>query len=108
MGRKKIDFSKLKGGEIVSINGRLIFIYKGIDRERIYGSTDDAIIYYAYTNLNNGLTRVGCGIGVGYPGLKLMNYYHATKKEQKLLFDRLKELGYVWDPETMSYFNTMF
>ena len=102
MGRKKVIFGALRGGEIVSINGVLVFIYKGIDRERTFGSTDDAIIYYAYTNIKCGITKVGCGIGVGYPGLDLFKYYYATKKEQKLLFDRLNAMGYAWNPETMS------
>lgn len=73
-------------------NGEQIFIFKGIN-SRDY--VDDCIEYYCrickgvfYENKN------------GYMGTASSPLYPATKEQRDILFKKMKEAGYEWNPET--------
>lgn len=88
-----VDPAEVADGDIL-YGCECIFIYKGVDRDRKYGGTADAIVYHACTSLIDGHVGIGPKIGVGnFDGVRPRKAY---TDERDLLFDRLRAKGYRW------------
>ena len=89
-----VNPDEVQDGDIL-VGGECIFIYKGIDSEKKYGGTNEAIIHYACINNIDNYVSIGPKIGVG--SFAWIKYRKAYTDERDLLFARLKEKGYKWE-----------